>query len=891
MQTRCCARQRGELAAKSSDGTLAVGCHRVPLAHRRHNSISMAESSNKRKQPAATGHNAKRPRFAQRPQHQISAQPTKSAYPNGEVNVKNFLKSHENEIKSLESAMQAAKKGLSRRAFQDVPRELRRRTASHNPQRVPKRLRARAKHEAKEDNTPIVRGKSGSGVGKGAKGHLRKERRAKSMQTAEQRVKQRTANKSEPADDKMDLDGDAQATDTAAKQPVSKATTKTKPKFATLATPATPPSRFRRRQIDKTWLPTHLWHAKRARMTDPKDSLWRFAIPLQPAAKAYRLTHRAATQRGAVAWDMSYMSTISLDGAEASIVGMLKGLHFATESGEDPWQNRARSKKWRNGTRVWEGWIYEREAKPPKKIAQVTIMWRVSDAHSTKRKVLIRVHPSAFLQLWNEAIRISKVQKPVVVVEDLRFEIGSLEIMGPAAAETLSSVLCPVSSTTIDFNAPRSIWHQLAPVTDVSSLPVGAMLAFDISDSRLRDPPAPAQILQDGQSTQSLTEILAEWPVDGSQGPSALFDRNLRLAAQRSMPSDKSINRRKSACTLGEQPEARPTDPRIPTIVYASRESKTWIILLPWKCVQPVWRSMMRYPVSTGGNPRFGGLKERRQVSFERSVPQFPYDHPGTDAGWAWELREREKRKHEWTKRPKGKRIEWSTIDLGDGRKGELGDPWSCDWQKLLPTPATDTDEALKDDVKAFSSHIQLSSREATKCLTGCSVRSEHSVKPHVFTVKITMTQRGVPTDCARIYRLPSNNEELRSKWLSLIPKPGARVSQPRRQFNEYSSDAPEHVKRRELARSLLEPQGLNNDPAKAGEDNYPLVPDEDDLIGFVTTGNFNLAEGMPTAVANLALHTVLKGKEGQVLRKGDHICIVRPAGRTIGRLATWEVV
>src|SRR5436305_1296564 len=114
----------------------------------------MADNWKKRKQTSDTTASVKRPRFPNKPQYHIAVTPTKSAYPNGEINVKNFLKSHENEIKSLENAMRAAKKGLARRAFQNVPREMRRRTASHNPQRAPERLRARARQEAKEDNTP-----------------------------------------------------------------------------------------------------------------------------------------------------------------------------------------------------------------------------------------------------------------------------------------------------------------------------------------------------------------------------------------------------------------------------------------------------------------------------------------------------------------------------------------------------------------------------------------------------------------------------------------------------------------------------------------------------------------------------------------------------------------
>lgn len=297
----------------------------------------------------------------------------------------------------------------------------------------------------------------------------------------------------------------------------------------------------------------------------------------------------------------------------------------------------------------------------------------------------------------------------------------------------------------------------------------------------------------------------------------------------------------------------------------------------------PVWRGIMRYPLSTGGNPRFGGLKERRQVSFERSMPSFPYDCPGTSAGLTWEQKQQETRKHEWTKRPKGKRIEWSTIDLGNGRKGEVGDPWSCEWTRLLQpmsAPAQDEDE------DAAMSFRQLSSTQASRLMDGTF---EESANPFLFSAKITVLGRGYPVDCSRVYRLPSDNPELRNKWLRLMPGPGSKTNGvPRRQQTRDGDDIPEHMQRRELASGLLEAAAPKNGALTPANDDYPIVPDEADLIGFVTTGNYNLAEGMPTAVANLALHRVVRGECAQ---KEDRLCIVREPGRTIGRLARWEVV
>jgi ribonuclease P/MRP protein subunit POP1 len=758
---------------------------------------------------------------------------------------------------------------------------------------VPKRLRSRAWKEATEDNTPTGKNKSGSGIGKSksSKKWLRKEgieRSRKKAQYREGKKKAKDLNKvTVTRDDGKEVKGDKKKT---AKSELQK--TKRK-KFAKLAKPPMPASRFRRRQLNKTWLPTHMWHVKRAYMTPPKEPLWRFATPLAPNVKAYRLTHRAASLRGAVAWDMSYMATIGLEGVEASILGMLRGLHFAQEDGNKPWQNQNLAKYWRSGTRAWEGWIYEREGKDPKKLAQVAVIWCAhEDSKSNKRKAFIRVHPSVFLQLWNEIIRAAKVQNPSVVVEDLRFEIGSIEIMGPAAAEALCSILNPSSTTSALENTP-SLWPSLASVTDVGMLPANPIISFNCSDPRLRDPPTAAAIAQDVASQTKLIETLAAWPLDSVQMPSAIFERNARLAAQRSLPSQQSINRRKSAATPGQHSAARPTDPHIPMLSYVSSVNKKWTILLPWKCVLPVWRCLMRYPISTGGNPRFGGLKEIRQVNFERSKPTFPFDCPGTDAGWAWELHERIERKNEWARRPKGKRIEWTTIDLGNDRKGELGDPWACDWERLIPRAERSQQSSNKESGAPISPLRQLSMQDATELLASHPLGGD---SPYVFTVKISMVQKGVPTTCARIYRLPTNNAELRAKWLSLMP--GSRTTNihkkaptARGKSSFDNKNMQSYLSRRELASSLLDKERQR----KPGSEKYPVVPDEIDLIGFVTTGNYNLAEGHPTAIANVMLQRCSKLEHEDVELSGsgreEHVCIIRETGQTLGRLATWEMV
>ncbi|KAH0558430.1 hypothetical protein GP486_004909 [Trichoglossum hirsutum] len=79
----------------------------------------------------------------------IATQTSEKALKSGRLDVNAFVQAREFEIRALEEGMANAKKSSTRRAFQQVPRDMRRRTASHNVKVVPKRLRARAEKEVR----------------------------------------------------------------------------------------------------------------------------------------------------------------------------------------------------------------------------------------------------------------------------------------------------------------------------------------------------------------------------------------------------------------------------------------------------------------------------------------------------------------------------------------------------------------------------------------------------------------------------------------------------------------------------------------------------------------------------------------------------------------------
>ena len=871
------------------------------------------------------------------------------------------------------------------------------------------------------DNTPTVNPRS-----RKPDGHTRlRLEKAKETQKANARSKVKraaAAKEKKSKEDSKDKDNEGNL-----QMPKKKQNVLSKPTVAS--------SKFQKRQANKSWLPTHLFHAKRAHMTPPKEPLWRFAIPLTPTEKSYRPTHRAANDKGCVVWDTSYVSTIGVQGREESLLGLLRGMGVS-----EAFLLSAVAAKWKKGAHSWTGWLRERDS-ADQWISRVEIIWsptpevatvekadapkvdhpkvhggaardKASDERQTEDQVVspqndgiedpqedeeedsdnmelpeppqgaqlagleeehetepdhpqgdaqvaanqtlkakektlkgidrrtisgskkktrgrlfIRVHPSAFLQLWNEILKVAKMQRPQPSVEDLRFEIGSIKAIGPGASEALIGALRPKlrgSSRSRPCNVAADVWQSLVGVTSSAILTPGAVLGFNCSDPRLEHPPRTVKQLEE-EDKEKIFHIITDWPFDRSRCSAEIFDRNARLTACRLLSSQKSINRRKGERLPGEAVSPSPSDPDIPVLVLAGRSGKdgndvqgSWTVLVPWKCIQPIWYSLMYYPLSTGSTPRFGGLDEERQIAFERGAPWFPADFPGTKAGWEWELRERDRREAQWAKKPKGKRIEWDSLDLGGGKKGEIGRGWACDWERLFDGPpklaAEEIEAPMKESSKTNKKKANPVAEDAFEKDKAAEAAPTPAydlrhIPPSIFitcsestsaktlvTVNVSLIHRGVPTACARIYRLPTADPTLRKKWVEQAKSTKYQSKTkypPKPAFVDTftTTDASNHAYQAAQMSTLLGPLPLGQETPietpRAGDPSYPQVPGEEDLIGFITTGNFNLGEGKGTGIGCLALKKV----EGDLKnRQRGTLCIVREAGMSLGRIARWQV-
>jgi len=899
-----------------------------------------------------SGRAAKRVKFSDA--RTIETQSTNSAF-TGEVNLDSFTKSREYEIRALEASMRNSKAINATRGFQEVPRFMRRRTASHNAKRLPKKLRDRARREMLADNTPDhVAGK------KGFRSTVARNRlRAATAKKLEVLARQKRANKQKEAAKKTgagDLKGRAETEGIVCRRP--------RPKIRQNAlndAPITAP-KFKKRQRDKVWLPTHQWHAKRAKMTVPP--LWGFAIPLTPTDKVYRPTHRAVRSHGVVCWDMSYMATIKMHGDSSGIEALLgiagKSGHTAT--------------LWKKGARLLQLPIGSpSEGSPPvfQQHGPVTAVFNPLAGHSispstgaepaapSRREVLLHAHPTAFRGVWEALLTEIKKGRYKVILEDLRWEIGSILLKGPCSAEALQGVIRPYL-TGSDQEGQARCFQDMGAETAV---PNGAVLSLSIQDPRLQWPPRPyrSPTLDDEEDLERLRR-LATWPGDSNLRPTALFDRNARhLGAY--LPTQSALDRRRAAQGCGSALTVGKTDPPIPAMLLSTGNA-AWTLLAPRACILPLWRSFMYYPLSTGGTPRFGGLDELRQVTLELCQPWFPADFPTTAAGLTWEREQRREREKVWTRRPKGKKVAWESLDLGAGRKGEVGSGHACAWELLGLTPgvharaeeaassaaaAEDTEmedtsgraaeaptsERSLDDLilvtgKAFN--LALASTPPTRDSGGAAGLGGPNPVPglSLITVKVTMVARGEPKPCARIYRLPSASHYpttqvavpatdpsptapagtlppgLRGQWTTIAReiyerKKGGNKQHGNTKGNQGLQRMPKGVdlatRKRLLAENLLS-TALPYPPPKGNKTDMggkPLVPNEEDLIGFVTSGHFNLAMGRGSGIGHLSC---AKAAEAVQMARGtageqglDRLCIVRNAGESVGWLARWEAL
>ncbi|KAF8582845.1 POP1-domain-containing protein [Ramaria rubella] len=770
------------------------------------------------------------------------------------IDVEKFTEARSFEIAAMQSAMESAQGSSTQRAWQALPRALRRRAASHDVRRVPVRLREKARAE---------------------------------MDPAKRKALGR------------------------------------KPPKRGKAKQVTRTQSFLKRQRDKTWLETHLWHAKRMHM----KNVWGYRLSETPTEKSYRPSHRSAI-RASIIHDTSYMCTISISGKQFLLEKMLANCCDCQGAGPG-------AIRYTLGSRIHETHLYKPGAYPCSLIAPITIMWKslapvsvpvppdpegsstnanqaatskpkkrrrgkgkstedVAPQASAKpdshafRTLWIRVHPSAWPEVWHavreaasEDKNKSKGPEPEESIHlvDLRSQVNSFELMGPRSSQVFSGAMTLVNGDVRPIF--KQFWDQFKVLHSPGSVPRGMVVGLKVHDPRLNFPPKNAKALYktDGELPRiSLPAAFSVFPnavlARGDLWEAVEHDGGARKPKFEQRDLD---DRRQKNLIPGTALQPLRQDDRVPVVLIQrtaapisssptpmksdATDGNTihgWTILLP-----PHW-SMAFFSTLIHTGTRIGGLRERRTQVFEAGSPDFPFDYPLTPAYDREEVISERVERERWERKPPAKRVGWDSVGTRS--------PWRADWEVVLGFPPRQIQKQVQEDgglmdvqreslddtsrtanrdkddraketkwllrgpdtpgiIEAASTALHpaatlldmINAQRAKRALGSLQMEGRELLNGALVPVKLNICGRGAPDDLAAIYEVgPNEGRQIRQM---LAKKKGGDV------------------------------EGDVDDEASLFS---KLAVGDSEIIGYVTTGKYSLSRGKGHAIGAVSARRLI---------------------------------
>ncbi|KAL3229510.1 Ribonucleases P/MRP protein subunit POP1 [Nakaseomyces bracarensis] len=808
----------------------------------------------------------------------------------GMLKVGEFIHSRKYEITSLQMAMKSSKNSGSTRVFQALPRKLRRRTASHNVKHIPRRMRNRALREMRKSNVADV--KKGDEPPKSKyRNHGLTNRQLYKMRMAVKLLRLATR---------------STALQLTLPKAVTLKNTRIRNKIKTLKKAIKTHSsrrkinrlnnsmgshdivavnelaplpktkiKYLKRQKLFAWLPTHVWNAKRSHMM----KRWGYQIAWAPTQKCFKMTHRlgseTAASDGALCMDTSFYGTMFVTTKEGSDKQCLDNLVGKLT------KNKANKKKYKRKISWFEGKLYHPE-ETETIMGPMELLW-INDS-----KILIRLHPALYGRVFDI---LCKTKTEGLDILDGRFALSSFTIRGAAA---LSSLLSIFRSTEASQSYRQLL--GIAKLSDYSMLPKSTIFGFKALDPRyLTTPHLPNTVTNSKTLVDSIIEIQNSPPQAELKG---IIDRLTEskdrtesynnqhtlkmIAKRRRYELEKNDKYSGSSRVLKFHKEK---DPEIPLLVIKRQKVNDWLVVLPWFWLLPFWYQLNKIP-----RVYHIGLRQVQQLQYEHGQFYYPDDYPFTETGYLEsKIYKRESSYSHWKKKPIGKRVNYEKIkDVHSTTlpafQGEIGDPFCADWKllqilrngmryltkdsgqiKLIDPAKTGqfddqrnrmvgnindllelykdlTEDKLQEDTKI---PVKLcNSRKATICTSTINTVTEiSSTQLNVTPVSCICVEKGRPKDNARIYKIPDSHIDY---WISVAN-------------GEY----------------LANGKKLHNQ--------NPPKPEAYDLIGFATSGSFNLGKGMGTCTGFV--------DSEYFTNKNPHFLLLRNPGTNIYRLARCEQV
>lgn len=831
------------------------------------------------------------------------------------LDIPTYLQSRQDEIITLENAMIKSRTAGSTRVFQSLPRSLRRRTASHNVKRIPKRMRWKALKEM--GVSTVAATTTTKGITPAGRPIAKKQHRGRTRFSIQRKIKllkyslkwkvngklldgEWVSNKNVKIGERikqlrkelMDLhkpspqnpfsesnDSDlvskhryqafealngkvlnqTGAHDNTSVNDHSKQHKITSLKYAT-------------RQAQYKWLPTHVWHAKRSKMV----KRWDWAMAYKPTMKNYRLTSRQSRINGGLLQDVSFINTMVINSNRDQIDKLHNFVRLLTKGNA----NKSKFQKL-----VWNGLFYIND----EPIGYGEIMWSNTSELS---RCIIRCHPIIYLKIFNYALK-GFENDDSVSIHDCKYSIGGISIQGPKSLLAIQSILHQRDNSK---DGTFGNLMSLGKLNDINLIPNGTCLSFNVADPRFwpNQKPQPKNKFSHVQSSEEIInyehdedlnneediiEKIIELRQKSNLNNSDLFSIDKRSKSYINQLSNKLLDSRRHD-NIGKPIPLESNDPSIPIVLYRSNDK--WTILMPWFWVLPFWLKLTQIP-----HMNFIGLKQNDQLAFERSQVGLN-DMIFTKDGYIQSQIELDLVKFDWQKKPKSHRIQYDKLNVSPTGLGEILCPFGQDWRALqtirLATQRIASsgqpkmsNEPIKDDklnivpqklsdILPLVKSIQLAEQTLKES-------NNHQILLDHMPVKLST----VPSSLAATDK---------NFTFSITKMPPLEITGIKFSCESYGNIEP-NARIYQIPSNQLYKLDLKSDPIEESIFDEKKVtaiwetPSLENIIGLVTSGGFNLTKGFSTGIGFV--------DSSSLGEKDTGICLIRNVASDKPALVKWE--
>ncbi|EKX73146.1 conserved hypothetical protein [Theileria equi strain WA] len=417
---------------------------------------------------------------------------------------------------------------------------------------------------------------------------------------------------------------------------------------------------YQQRCAKNKWLETHIYHAKRFKMTN----IWGYRLALTSTQKSKRRFMRF-TKRRCVIHDRSYTKIIAITGQVDSMKETFKHVFLDSEM---IFIDSYLSGMVRGGC----SFAYSTDKSNPKLISPVNYIWKPSDGGN--RTIWFFVHPTACDQLFDILSSFTNLSTKMID------EIVIFELHGPLSSLFLKSVL----KINSNISKGNSLWKSLNP--ENIKLPPSFILPLLIKVPEVYGSFRPGFKIDTMKKNPFMDEDINIPNLDEERGK--LFDYKSDNKVETKSRFNVPRLRRKNYPKLVEKIL------KFSNIQYPKSGNETHFEdenmdidggLEDKEQVIPVWvisRSspLIGFDLLIPANSfssriwtllnRYGalglGLEDREMIMNEFDQPTFPQDYPETDAGWLHYSNLKNDEITKYLVRPAAKRPNYSLIGIDD---------------------------------------------------------------------------------------------------------------------------------------------------------------------------------------------------------------------------------